>query len=82
MNIHYHKTIDLRGDQCPVPLIESSKAIKSLDPGQVLKVVVHPRGSISIQGLSMTAKNVEQIAKESIQENGRDLFVHYLRRIK
>jgi TusA-related sulfurtransferase len=80
MSIQYDKTLDLRGAQCPMPLVEGSKAVKALQAGEVLKVVAHAPGSMAIQGLTSAAKNVEQITEESIQEDGLEVFVHYLRR--
>jgi len=33
------KTLDTKGDLCPVPVVKTSKAIKQIDVGQVLEVL-------------------------------------------
>lgn len=32
-------TLDTSGKCCPMPMVETNKAIKTLDPGQVLEIV-------------------------------------------
>ncbi len=39
------RTIDTSGQCCPVPMIETNRAIKSLQPGEVLEVVSTDTGS-------------------------------------
>jgi TusA-related sulfurtransferase len=82
MSTVFDQTLDLRGIQCPMPLVEGSKAIKALSPGETLKVVAHLPGSMAIQGLVANVKNVEQVEQETTSDNGADLYVHYLRRTK
>jgi len=82
MGIAYDQTLDLRGVQCPMPLVEGSKAIKALPLGDVLKVTAHLPGSMAIQGLVSNVKNVEQIEQEIFSEDEMDLYIHYLRRTK
>jgi len=46
-----------------------------------LQVISTDRGSMAdFQGWAKTAKNVELIAQETVQENGQELYIHYLRR--
>jgi TusA-related sulfurtransferase len=66
-----------------MPLVKSRKAVNKLDVGQVLQVVATDRGSVAdFQGWAKTAKNIELLEQETVQDNGRDLYVHYLRRTK
>ncbi len=78
---NYDQTLDVKGAKCPMPLVKSRKAIGELGVGQVLKVVATDRGSVAdFQGWARTAKNVELLEQETVQESGQELFVHYLRR--
>lgn len=39
------RTIDTSGQCCPVPMIETNRAIKTLKPGEVLEVIATDIGS-------------------------------------
>jgi tRNA 2-thiouridine synthesizing protein A len=81
MSTTYDQTLDVKGAKCPMPLVKSRKAINSLPVGEVLRVVATDRGSVAdFQGWVKTAKNVELVTQEQEQEDGQDLYVHYLRR--
>ena len=81
MAVDFTTTLDVKGAKCPMPLVKSRKAIGELGVGQVLRVVATDRGSVAdFQGWARTAKNVELVAQETVQDGGQDLFVHYLRR--
>lgn len=81
MTTSFDQTLDVKGAKCPMPLVKSRKAIGDLTVGQVLRVVATDRGSVAdFQGWTKTAKNVELVAQEQVQEGGQDLYVHYLRR--
>jgi TusA-related sulfurtransferase len=81
MSINFDQTLDVKGAKCPMPLVKSRKAIGDIGVGQVLRVISTDRGSVAdFQGWAKTAKNVEIVAQETVQEGGQDLYVHYLRR--
>lgn len=81
MSTEFDQTLDVKGAKCPMPLVKSRKAINDLPVGQVLRVVATDRGSVAdFQGWAKTARNVELVSQETVQENGSDLYVHYLRR--
>lgn len=81
MSIEFNRTLDVKGAKCPLPLVKSRKAINDLNVGEVLQVIATDRGSVAdFQGWAKTAKNVEIVAQETVNENGQELFVHYLRR--
>ena len=40
-----HKTVDARGDSCPMPILKSRKAIKKLRINQVLEILTTDPGS-------------------------------------
>jgi tRNA 2-thiouridine synthesizing protein A len=77
----YDQTLDVKGAKCPMPLVKSRKAMTDLPVGQVLKVIATDRGSVAdFQGWARTAKNVELVSQEAVNEGGQDLYVHYLKR--
>jgi TusA-related sulfurtransferase len=40
-----NKTLDTKGDLCPVPVVKTSKAIKQIGVGQVLEVLATDPGA-------------------------------------
>ena len=40
-------TLDARELLCPMPVIKTAKAMKTLQPGQILKLVATDRGSVA-----------------------------------
>jgi TusA-related sulfurtransferase len=81
MATEYNHTLDVKGAKCPMPLVKSRKEMNNVGVGEVLRVVATDRGSVAdFQGWVKTAKNVELVAQETEQENGQELYVHYLRR--
>ena len=83
MSIPFDQTLDVKGAKCPMPLVKSRRAVNSLSVGNVLQVIATDRGSIAdFQGWAKVAKNIELLQQETVQNNGQDLYVHYLRRTK
>jgi len=39
--------LDARGLACPMPIVKTAKAMKELEPGQILKVIATDRGSLA-----------------------------------
>ncbi len=68
--------LDARGLLCPMPIVKTAKAMKELEPGQVLKVMATDRGSLAdIPAWAQTTGNelLEQ------REDG-DTFVFFVRK--
>jgi tRNA 2-thiouridine synthesizing protein A len=81
MSQGFDKTLDVRGLNCPLPLVNARKEIGKLEPGQVLKVVATDRGSVAdFQGWAKVAKNVALIAQETETSDGTTLYLHYVQR--
>jgi TusA-related sulfurtransferase len=77
----FDRTLDVKGAKCPLPLVKSRKALGELGVGQVLQVVATDRGSVKdFQGWARTAKNIELVAQEMVQEAGQELYLHYVQR--
>jgi TusA-related sulfurtransferase len=81
MSIQFDQTLDVKGAKCPMPLVKSRKTVNSLPVGNVLQVIATDRGSVAdFQGWAKAAKNVDLVGQETVQDNGQDLYVHYVKR--
>ncbi len=81
MSTTFDKTMDARGMNCPMPLVNARKEVGTLTPGQVLKVMATDRGSVAdFQGWAKIAKNVELVAQETESVDGKTIYVHYVKR--
>jgi TusA-related sulfurtransferase len=81
MTIQFDQTLDVKGAKCPMPLVKSRKTVNGLPVGSVLQVIATDRGSVAdFQGWAKAAKNVDLVAQETIQDNGQELYVHYVKR--
>lgn len=57
-------TVDVRGQTCPVPLVETRKALRKAAPGDVIEVVgTHPSSKkeipMAVDALGLTLLSVE-----------------------
>jgi TusA-related sulfurtransferase len=81
MSIQFDQTLDVKGAKCPMPLVKSRKTVNSLPVGSVLQVIATDRGSVAdFQGWAKAAKNVDLVGQETVQDNGQELYVHYVKR--
>jgi tRNA 2-thiouridine synthesizing protein A len=46
MSITIARSLDLKGLSCPLPIIKTSKAMKDLNPGELLEVYATDPGSV------------------------------------
>jgi len=56
--------VDVRGQTCPVPLVETRKALRKAQPGDIIEVVgTHPASKkeipMAVEALSLTLLAVE-----------------------
>ncbi len=68
--------VDARGLLCPMPIVKTAKAMRSLAPGEVLKVIATDRGSIADIPAWAGSTGNELV---EWHEDGADL-VYFLRR--
>jgi tRNA 2-thiouridine synthesizing protein A len=74
--MEFHKELDARGLNCPLPILKAKKALAELQSGQVLKVVSTDAGSV--RDFQAFAK---QTGNELLEQQTRDTdFIHVLRR--
>jgi tRNA 2-thiouridine synthesizing protein A len=72
----FHKELDTRGLNCPLPILKAKKALADMSSGEILKVVATDPGSMrDFQAFARQTGNdlVEQ-------SSANDEFVHFLRR--
>lgn len=82
-NINFDAVLDAKGLSCPMPLIKSRQEMNHLTVDQTLKVLATDRGSIKdIEGWVKTSDNLELIAQETEEENGKTIYIHYVKKIK
>jgi TusA-related sulfurtransferase len=76
------KSLDVRGENCPYPLIKARQEILALNPGEILQVVATDRNSLGdIQGWAKSAKTVRLLRQDTeTDDQGREVFIHYLAR--
>jgi tRNA 2-thiouridine synthesizing protein A len=75
------KTLDVQGLKCPMPIIKAKKELDALAPGEILKIVSTDKGSVlDFQGWAQTNKAAKMLEQETLLENGKELFIHYVER--
>ena len=76
------KTLDARGLKCPMPIVKAKKELDTLEPQAVLKVLATDRGSVlDMQGWAKANPKVSLLKQETTtDEQGREVYVHYLQR--
>lgn len=78
---HFDRELDTSGLNCPMPLVKARKTLNELEPGQILKVLSTDRGSIKdFQGWAKIAANVELLAQETEDQDGSEIFLHFVQR--
>ena len=72
----FHKELDTRGLNCPLPILKAKKALADMHSGDVLKVLAtDPSSMRDFQAFA------RQTGNELIEQSAaNDEFVHYLRR--
>ena len=76
MVIKEDRLLDARGLLCPMPVVKAGKEIKTLEPGQVLKLLATDRGSIA--DVPAWAEDTGNELIEWHEEDG--VFVYLIRR--
>jgi len=72
------KVLDCTGLLCPIPVIKTSKAIKEVEVGQVLKMIATDPGAPADMEAWARQTGHELLASE--QEDGK--FIFFIRRTK
>ncbi len=74
--MQYDKEIDLRGLNCPLPIVKTKKQLSELGSGQVLKVVTSDPGSMrDMQAFTKATRN-ELLSSEEVNAE----YVFFIRK--
>jgi TusA-related sulfurtransferase len=70
-------TLDVKGENCPMPVIKTKQRIDQLAKSDILEVLATDPGSMSdIAGWAETTDDVELVD----QDEGDNVFTHYIRK--
>jgi tRNA 2-thiouridine synthesizing protein A len=72
------QVLDCSGMLCPMPVVKTSKAIKTLEVGQVLKMIATDPGAPP--DMEAWSRQTGNELLRSMQENGK--FVFFIKRLK
>ena len=76
-NIDVTETLDVQGQNCPMPVIKTKGAVDDLSADEVLEVVSTDSGSMSdIKGWADSSAGVELLD----QVEGDGVYTHYIRK--
>ena len=79
--IHFDETLDVRGLNCPLPVVKARKKMGELESGKILKVLSTDRCSIKdFQGWAKVAKNIELLAQDTETEDDAELYIHFVQK--
>ena len=75
------ETLDVSGQNCPIPVVKTKGAFDGLAPGGTLEVVATDSGSVSdIAGWAESTDGAELLDQTETTEGGEAVFKHYLRK--
>jgi TusA-related sulfurtransferase len=78
-NIDVTQTLDVKGQNCPMPVVKTKQAIDGLDDGQTLEVLATDSGSMSdIRGWAESTEGVDLID----QVEGDGVYKHYVQKVE
>ncbi|SIR91635.1 TusA-related sulfurtransferase [Haladaptatus litoreus] len=71
------ETLDVKGQNCPMPVVKTKQSIDQLAEGDVLEVLATDPGSMSdLNGWADTTSGVELLE----QNEDSDVYKHYIRK--
>jgi tRNA 2-thiouridine synthesizing protein A len=75
-DIHVDEVVDARGLMCPMPILVATKAIRRVEPGQVIKILASDKGALS--DIPAWAEDTGNELLASTTED--DVLVFYIRK--
>ena len=74
--MHFDRELDVKGLNCPLPILRTKKALSDMSPGQVLHVLATDPGSLKdFQAFARQTGN-ELLSSAEVDR----VFEHYLKR--
>lgn len=75
------KTLDVQGENCPMPVVKTKQAVDDLRTDDVLEVLATDSGSMSdIKGWAESTSGVELIEQVETEESGQSIYKHYVQK--
>ena len=76
-DIDITQTLDVKGANCPMPVVKTKQAIDDLGDGETLEVLATDPGSVSdIGGWAESTDGVTLIAQEETERDGETVYRH------
>lgn len=73
------ETLDVTGQNCPIPVVRTKQAVDDIAAGEALEVLATDSGSVSdIAGWADTTDGVELLDQEEDEADGDPLYRHYV----
>lgn len=80
--VKFDRFLDLRGLECPAPVVKAREEIGRMTVGEILKVFATDDGSFkNFQGWAQAAKNIMLVAQGTDSKDGDMFYTHYIRKI-
>jgi TusA-related sulfurtransferase len=80
-DIDVSETLDVTGENCPIPVVKTKQSVDDIDPGETLEVVATDPGSMNdISGWAETADGVELVDQLEADASGETHYKHYVTR--
>jgi TusA-related sulfurtransferase len=77
------ETLDVKGQNCPMPVIKTKGAFEGLAAGDTLEVVATDPGSTSdIAGWAESTDGAELLEQTEATESGESVYKHYVRKVE
>jgi len=81
MSTEVAKTLDVKGQNCPMPVIKTKGAFDDLAVGETLEVVATDSGSMSdIKGWAESTDGATLVDQEEATEDGESVYKHYVQK--
>jgi TusA-related sulfurtransferase len=76
-------TVDVKGQNCPMPVIKTKGAFDGIEPGETLEVLATDSGSLSdIKGWAASTANAELLDQKESTEDGQAVYKHYIQKVE
>lgn len=76
MNMEFNRDLDVKGLNCPLPILRTKKTLAEMESGQILRVLATDPGSL--KDFPAFAKQTGNVLVEQKEENR--VFEFYLKR--
>lgn len=75
------ETLDVQGENCPMPVVKTKQAVDDRETDEVLEVLATDPGSMSdIKGWADSTGTVELVDQIESEQDGEDVYKHYVRK--